>query len=106
MPAYMIFIRESEVRDEDALARYRETSRSGGGQSAHLIKPLVVYGETETVEGEPADGFVVMEFPDREAARAWYNSPEYQKAVPHRMQAADYRAFIVDGWTPPGQGGV
>jgi uncharacterized protein (DUF1330 family) len=32
-----------------------------------------------------------------EQARAWYDSEEYQKALPHRLKSADYQAIIVEG---------
>ena len=49
------------------------------------------------VEGKDADGVVLLQFPDMAAARAWYDSPEYQAAIPERMQAAPYRAIIFEG---------
>jgi uncharacterized protein (DUF1330 family) len=39
----------------------------------------------------------MLEFPTVEEAQAWYNSPGYQAALPHRLKAADYRAYIVQG---------
>jgi uncharacterized protein (DUF1330 family) len=95
MPAYMIFIRDQPVRDEAAMREYqRKTRESAGGFG---MKPLVVYGATEAVEGTAPDGIVVLEFPDVAQARAWYNSPGYQAALPHRLRAAEYRALIVEG---------
>ena len=96
MACYMVFIREGEIVDAEAMARYR----AGANGPAVGLKPLVVYGALETVEGEPADGMVVLEFPDREAAKTWYHSEEYQAKAVHRRQAAPYRAFIVDGLAP------
>lgn len=95
MPAYIIFIREAPVRDADALAEYRRLNRQNPGD--FKLKPLVVYGASETVEGKAPDGIVVLEFPSIEEAKAWYNSPGYQAAVPYRLKAADYRAVIVQG---------
>jgi uncharacterized protein (DUF1330 family) len=66
MAAYMIFLREGEVVDAEAMARYK------AGPSAPPLpgmKPLAVYGAMETVEGEPADGVVIMEFPDVATAK-------------------------------------
>ena len=54
-------------------------------------------GATEAVEGKAPDGMIVVEFPTVEDAKAWYNSPGYQAALPHRIKAADYRAMIVQG---------
>jgi uncharacterized protein (DUF1330 family) len=51
----------------------------------------------ETLEGEAADGNVLLEFPTADDARAWYHSDEYQAAAEHRKLAAHYRAFLVEG---------
>lgn len=95
MPAYMIFMREEPVRDPAAMAEYMRLNRENTGDFA--LKPLVVYGATEAVEGKAPDGVIVLEFPSVDHAKAWYGSPGYQAALPHRMKAADYRAFIVEG---------
>jgi uncharacterized protein (DUF1330 family) len=44
---------------------------------------------------------VVLEFPSPEAARAWYESPAYQKAKSLREAAADTNAVIVAGFEAP-----
>ena len=95
MPAYVIFIREEPVRDPEAMAEYQRINRQNVGD--FKLKPLVVYGATEAVEGKAPDGVVVLEFPTVADAKAWYKSPGYQAAVPHRLRAADYRAIIVQG---------
>lgn len=99
MPAYMLFIREDAVVDPDAMATYSALNRQSAGVfvEKYGIKPLAVYGATEAFEGDNPDGLILLEFPDAEAARAWYASPEYQAALPHRMQAATYRALLVEG---------
>lgn len=40
---------------------------------------------------------MIVEFPDMDAARAWYHSPAYQEARKSRFQGADYRVFITAG---------
>jgi uncharacterized protein (DUF1330 family) len=50
------------------------------------------------VEGDPGlRSVVLMEFPDADSARAWYDSPAYQplKAIRHR--AARNNAVLIDG---------
>jgi uncharacterized protein (DUF1330 family) len=96
MAAYMIFIREEPVRDPQAMAEYQRLNRANTGEFE--IKPLVVYGAMEPFEGKAPDGIIVLEFPTAEAAKAWYNSPNYQAAIPHRQRAADYRAILVQGF--------
>lgn len=100
MAAYMIFIRESDIKDPDAMAAYSGSNRDGTAlfKERFGIEPLAVYGECEVIEGGGgAEGVVLLKFPDMEKARGWYNSPEYQKAIPLRMQAADYRAILFEG---------
>jgi len=99
MPAYMIFTREEPVFDEAEMDAYRSANReiAGSFQEKYGLKPLVVYGDLETFEGDAPDGVVMIEFPSMEDARAWYNSPEYQSALKHRLKSARYRAVLVDG---------
>jgi uncharacterized protein (DUF1330 family) len=95
MPAYLVFIREGAVKDADAMAQYSKTAREAGGDVK--VKPLVAYGAIEPVEGEAADGLVVLQFDTTEEAKAWYNRPGYLAAVPHRQKGADYRVMLVQG---------
>ena len=95
MPVYMMFVRDNPVHDQEAMAEYQRLNRKGPNNVP--VKPLVAYGATEAIEGEAPDGVVLLEFPTAEDAKAWYNSPAYQAAIPHRQKAADYRAFIVEG---------
>lgn len=99
MPAYIITMRKGPVRDSEALAEYQRRTRelSGHFKEAFQLRPRVIYGATEALEGTAPDGTVIIEFPTMEAARAWYNHPGYQAAIPYRQQAADYEMFIVEG---------
>jgi uncharacterized protein (DUF1330 family) len=96
MATYMIFIREGEIVDAEAMARYQGRNRSG----PHVpgLKPLVVYGKQEALEGTAPDGMVILEFPNADAARAWYYSDEYQAAAKDRRLAAEYRCIMVEGF--------
>lgn len=94
MAAYVVFIREGEVVDAEAMAAYQ--SGSPKGPPLPGMKALAVYGEMETIEGEPADGVVILEFPDTDAARSWYFG-EYQERAKLRQKAAPYRGFIIQG---------
>ncbi|HEX7856364.1 MAG TPA: DUF1330 domain-containing protein [Sphingobium sp.] len=99
MTAYFIVIRESEVRDEAALGEYftRVQANAPAAAAEFGIQPLIVYGNIETLEGAAPSGLLVMGFPSKEKATAWYNSPAYQDALPYRKAAADWRVAIVDG---------
>lgn len=70
---------------------------AGSYQARFGIKPLAVYGALETMEGEAPDGVVLPEFPTMADARAWYASDEYQAAIEHPRQGANYRAILFEG---------
>ena len=95
MPVYMLFIREDAVKDQSEMSIYSRMNREAPRDPN--LKALVAYGAIEAIEGKAPDGMVLLQFPTAEAAKAWYQSPAYQAALPHRMKGADYRAFIVNG---------
>lgn len=98
MTAYAIFIRNVPPHDPVGFATYQKMN-SGHVTAflAHGIKPLVVYGAIEALEGTAPDGIVVLQFPTMADARAWYGSPEYQAALPLRLESSQYRVFLVEG---------
>ncbi len=94
MAAY--FIVNARITDPDGLARYRASI--GPSFEGRDIKILVSTNDATTIEGTPAgERAVVLEFPDREAALAWYNSDEYQEIVGQRLASTDGFAILVDG---------
>ena len=56
-------------------------------------------GAAELIEGgpEPKRIVILLEVADTAAFKRWYNSPEYQKILPGRLNNATGRAFVVDG---------
>ncbi|MFT3966446.1 MAG: DUF1330 domain-containing protein [Sphingobium sp.] len=97
MAAYIVFIRETPVHDPAAMDAYRAAGPGVAASGDWKLKPLAAYGALETLEGEEADGVVLLEFPDMAAARAWYDSPAYSEARTHRLKAAPYRAYLFEG---------
>jgi uncharacterized protein (DUF1330 family) len=95
MAAYAIFIREEPVRDPAEIEIYQK--KAAGGGAAFNMKLLALYGACQAVEGKAVDGVVLLEFPTLEDAKAWYNSPAYQAAAPHRRKGAEYRAILFEG---------
>jgi uncharacterized protein (DUF1330 family) len=54
--------------------------------SKHGGKPLIIADDCVPKEGRLPDGrFVVIEFPNMEAAEAFYNDPDYQSIKPVRQ---------------------
>jgi uncharacterized protein (DUF1330 family) len=61
-------------------------------------KYLARGGALEMLEGpEETRRVVVLEFADMDAARAFYNSPEYQAAKKEREGAAEGQFMIIEG---------
>ena len=60
-------------------------------------KWLVLDAPVHALEGQWPGSVVLMEFPDMDTAKKWYNSPEYQKILPDRLANSTGRAFIVEG---------
>ena len=97
MAAYVVLWREGPIHTPSEMEEYRRTSPPPDPR----MKPLVVYGAQEHIEGShPPEGVVVLEFPSMEDARDWYNGP-YNAAAQHRLAAADYRGVIVEGFEMP-----
>lgn len=99
MPAY--FIANYSIRDAAEYGAYAE--KAVGTLAAFDGKPLVVDSETVALEGTPAHQTVVLEFPDKAHARAWYDSEAYRALIPRRHAATTHAlGMICDGFVPPG----
>jgi len=94
MTAYVVFIRE-RIKSASEMEAYGPLARASF--AGRDMERLAAYGKCETLEGAPIEGAVILSFPTMEAAKAWYDSPEYTKARHHRYLGADYRAFITEG---------
>ena len=84
------------VTDPAGYEAYR--SRTADIIANHGGRFLVRGGKIETREGDPGiSRLVVLEFDDLDAARTFYDSPEYQGILPHRTDNATGTLFIVEG---------
>ncbi len=54
-------------------------------------------GAKEKLEGPCRGDLIVIAFPGREAAHAWYRSPAYQAILPLRRHNAQGDVFLIDG---------
>ena len=98
MPAYVIV--ETDIHDPEQYERYKEASpaavAAGGGRF------VVRGGELAVLEGDWSPSrLVVLEFPDLEAAKRWYDSSEYEEAKRLREGAATLRMVAVQGLGEP-----
>jgi len=99
MPAYLILTREEPVQNAEAMSKYQKINRENSEyfKQQYGLTPLVVYGRLETLEGNSPDGMVILQFPTMTDAKAWYNSTNYQAALPFRKKAASHRAILIEG---------
>ena len=94
MPAY--FVAEVEITNQAGFEPYR--AAVGATIVQYGGRFLTRGGATELIEGGPEPKrIVILEFADKEAVKRWYNSPEYQKILPMRLDNSTGRAFIVEG---------
>jgi uncharacterized protein (DUF1330 family) len=95
MPAYVL-ADVREVRDRDALIEYRR--RNTDAVANHGGRFLIRGGETELLEGDwPTQRIVLIEFPDADAARAWWESDEYAPLKAMRREASNTNIVLVEG---------
>jgi uncharacterized protein (DUF1330 family) len=96
MPAYMIVT--AAIHDREAFI-------SGYGQAAAELIPkfggeyLLRGPGAECLEGNFGDGasMVISKWPDREAAKTFWNSPEYGEVKKLREGLADVQILLIDG---------
>jgi uncharacterized protein (DUF1330 family) len=94
MPAYLIV--ETDIHDPEQYEQYKAVTpavvAAAGGRF------VVRGGELAVLEGDwnPAR-LVVLEFEDLDAAKRFYDSPEYQEAIKLRRGAANLNMVAVEG---------
>lgn len=94
MAAYIIA--DSNVTDPAAYEQYR--ARVPAAIAKHGGRFLARGGEVAVLEGDWSPRrVVVIEFPSLEAAKAFYDSPEYQAARALRAEAATIDMLAVAG---------
>jgi uncharacterized protein (DUF1330 family) len=94
VPAY--FISDVSPRDADAFETYR--TRAAVSIAQYGGRYLVRGGAIEPLEGGWSPrAIVIVEFPDLERARAWYQSPEYAQALEVRDRALSRRLILIEG---------
>ena len=59
------------MKDSEAIAAYSASNRANAGKFVEqfALKPLAVYGAQQVLEGEDADGVVLLQFPTMAQAR-------------------------------------
>ncbi len=101
VPVYMVA--HLQIEDADRYRSYEKgffpILKKHGGSF------LTVDDASETLEGsDPPDGrMVLFSFPSEEAARGWFDDPEYQALSEHRRAGTKLRFLtLVHGMPPRG----
>ena len=94
MPAY--FIVDIDVQNPAGMREY--TERVPSTLTKYGGRYLVRGGTFEVVEGDWQPSRVVMlEFPNMEQAKRWYDGEEYKDMKAARLKAARTNIVLVDG---------
>jgi uncharacterized protein (DUF1330 family) len=94
MSAYVVV--DVEVTDPAGFEEYRQ--QVPASIVRHGGRYVVRGGNAETLEGSWAPKrVVILEFPDRAAAKAWWSSQDYAAAKALRQRCARTELIVVDG---------
>lgn len=94
MPAY--FICTMSIHDPDTYRKY--TALTPATLARHGGNFLTRGDEVITAEGPTfTDRMVIIQFPDKAAALAWYNDADYQSASAFRSASSTGRMILQEG---------
>lgn len=94
MPAYIVV--ETDIHDPERYELYKQAAPAAvaAGRGRFIARG----GELAVLEGDwQPKRLVLLEFPDLEAAKRFYESPEYQEAKRLREGAAGFNMVAVEG---------
>ncbi len=98
MSAY--FIASYAIVDQEKYDEY--TAAVLPGLMKHSAEPVVVAHGLEASEGTAPQTYIVLKFASEEAARGWYDDPDYQPLKAIRLAATENgTAVIAPGFVMP-----
>ena len=93
-PAYAVgILKVAAVTHE--IVDYLE--RTDGSLAPYRGRFLIHGGPQDLREGDYLGDLIVIAFPTRALATAWYEGPEYAEIVPLRTRNASGTVFFIDG---------
>jgi len=102
MPAYMV----TEVKKKDKqkyneyIAAVTEIIQKHGGRYLVRGGRLTPLFKSRELDRRHVDKIVIIEFPTAADHRRCFTSPEYLALIPLRDEAAEIRAFLLEGYVP------
>jgi uncharacterized protein (DUF1330 family) len=95
MSAPACFIFHTTIHDRERIAPYLATAMST--VTAFGGRRVLMGGPATPVEGEVPEGVtVILEFPDKATAEAWYASPDYQAILGLCLASSQSIAYLVE----------
>lgn len=89
-------VAQINIHDRDEYAKYG--AGFGAIFRAHQGESVAFSEEPDVLEGSWDYGrTVIIRFPSKAAAMAWYESPEYQEILKHRLAAATSNLVLIEG---------
>ena len=85
MAAYLVG--NFKVTNVEGFTEYRNLV--GKTIADHGGEYVVADAKSVPMEGDPAHLSVVLKFPDMDALKGWYDSPEYQEILPLRLDNSE-----------------
>jgi len=94
MPAYILV----DVKIHNSIAYEEYKKLTPASIAAYKGKFIARGGATEILEGDWDPGrVVILEFPNKEQAKQWWNSTEYASARRMRQGASITKMILVEG---------
>jgi uncharacterized protein (DUF1330 family) len=94
MPTYVV----GDIHVTDPAAYEAHVSRALATIARFGGRVIAGGGKIDLLEGDPIpERIFIIEFPNAEAARRWYQSDDYQEALKVRLSASHGRVFLIEG---------
>ena len=97
MSAYLVF--NYTITDAEGYAAYPPAAFVT--MSEHDIEILAADYSSVPKEGHAGEVTIVLRFPSKDAALAWYESPAYQEVKHLRTENSRGVTVLCDAFTPP-----
>jgi uncharacterized protein (DUF1330 family) len=88
------FVANYSITDQAGYEQY--LAAVGPSLAAHGAERVILDRDSDLLEGSAGHVTVVLRFPTKAAAKAWYDSPEYQAIVHLRTDSSEGIAVITE----------
>ena len=94
MPTYIV----GDIHITDPAAYQAHVPRALATIARFAGRVIAGGGKIDLLEGDPIpERIFIIEFPNADAARRWYQSDDYKEALKVRLSASNGRVFLIEG---------